>query len=155
MNQRQKRERELVLKTLSDSAKQFTGEDAVNDFIKTVLTDGERINVGRRITVARMVLTGETFFEIHSKLHISPNTFRNIRRWIHKELPEYNKVLEQNRDREEEKVAKQQSRSHERVEPFSFADLKRRYPMHFLLFNMSDEFMSRRGSRKRSVKKLK
>lgn len=155
MKQRQIKERELALKNLNESAKQFTGENAVNDFISTVLTDGERINIGRRITVARMVLAGKTFFEIHEKLHISPNTFRNIRRWIYKELPEYNQVLEQNRDREEEKILKKQNRSHEHIEPFSFADLKRRYPMHFLLFNISDEVLSRRSHRKRSVKKLK
>lgn len=155
----QRNERDLALKALNSAAGQFGGEKAVSNFIDKVLTDGERIDIGRRIAVARMILEGNTYFEIHSKLSISPNTFRNIRQWVHEELPNYNDVLESNRKLSEKRALKKQKKSFHRTQPFSFQDLKKRYPMHFLLFNLFDELIAnssgKPSSQKRSPRKRK
>lgn len=154
MKEWEKKEKKLALDILARTAHQFSGKDGVSSFIDHVLTEGEKVAVGRRIAVARMVLSGKTYFEVNESLSISPNTFRNIRKWLNEELPGFNDVLAQNKKEDEEKVIKKNKNHREPVRPFSLADLKRRYPMHFLLFNLADEMISH-NQRKRTIKKLK
>jgi uncharacterized protein YerC len=154
MKEWEKKEKKLALDILTQMADQFSGKDGASSFINHVLTEGEKVAIGRRIAVARMVLSGKTYFEVNELLSISPNTFRNVRKWLHEELPGFNDVLERNKKVEEEKALKRSKKYREPVQPFSFADLKRRYPMHFLLFNLADEIISH-NQRKRTIKKLK
>jgi len=148
------KEKKLALKLLDKVANQFSGSGGLPSFISRVLTEGERVTIGRRIIVARMIIEGQTYFEICQKLSISPNTFRNIRKWIIEELPGYNEVLEENKKDVAEKAKKKKARHFERTEPFSMAGLKQRYPGHFLLFNLADELMSN-NQRQRVMKKFK
>ncbi len=137
MNLRQIKEDKLINDALSAAAGQFKGEAAVNSFIQQVLTEKERLAVGRRIVIARLILTGATYYEVNEILQISPNTFRNIRQWISKELPSYRDV----KDKQKKPKSKKSSGSRNRVSPLSFTDLKSRYPMHFLLFSIADNIL--------------
>lgn len=150
----------LALDMLNEAATTFSSPDGATSFIDHVMTEGERVAIGRRIAVARMILSGQTYFEICEQLHISPNTFRNIRKWIYEELPGYNQVIEDNKKEEVKKADERAKRSFSRTQPFTFTDLSRRYPGHFLLFNIAGSLLSsnestRRSKRKRSIRKLK
>ncbi|HMO78291.1 MAG TPA: helix-turn-helix domain-containing protein [Candidatus Paceibacterota bacterium] len=135
-------EDKLINETLIGAANQFKGNDAVHSFIKKVLTERERQEIGRRLAVARLILAGATYYEVCEKLHISPNTFRNIRRWVSDELPDYNNILDENKAVRIQRDKKRVRSSYQRISPFSFEDLKRRYPMHFFLFNLADELLT-------------
>ncbi len=139
MYKKQIQEEKLINAALMSAANQFSGQNAVNSFIQQVLTERERHAIGRRLAIARFILAGATYYEICEKLHISPNTFRNIRRWVSDELPAYNNILNENKIIRQKKDKGQSRKSSERVIPFSFEDLKQRYPMHFFLFNLTDE----------------
>jgi len=139
MYKQQMKEQKLIQTALTSAAKQFSGKNAVNSFIEQVLTERERHAIGRRLAIARLILAGATYYEICEKLHISPNTFRNIRRWVSAELPAYNSILDENKKIKLEVDRGKSKKNSVRVIPFSFEDLKQRYPMHFFLFNLTDE----------------
>ena len=136
------REQKAVEQALAGVALHFTGDEAVTSFVQHVLTDAERTIIGRRLAVARMILSGATYFDVYDELTISPNTFRNVRHWLDRELPDYNDVLIENKRRAAARAAKKFKRAYkQRPRPFSLADLKQRYPAHFLLFNLTEELV--------------
>lgn len=143
----------LINDSLLSAASQFDGKNAVNSFIQQVLTENERLVIGRRIAIARLILAGMTYYEVCEKLQISPNTFRNIRQWVGKELPAYKNVLDVQKELKVKKDRAKYKKINPRITPFTFADLKRRYPMHFLLFNIADELLKLKGNKNVARKK--
>lgn len=116
-------------------------QDAVR-FVDQVLTQHEQVVIGRRILIAQMILAGMKQAEINEKLNASPNTLSKIRQWLKGTLPEYEEVC-----KEYEKATKNRTRSRlhgrRQYQHFTFASLKERYPMHFLLFNILDKLLER------------
>ncbi|MEX0913075.1 MAG: helix-turn-helix domain-containing protein [Candidatus Paceibacterota bacterium] len=134
-----KAEREMILKTLYRSADKMVGDQAVRTFIDNVLTEGERIVIGRRLLIAQMTLAGMSQPEIGERLSgVSPNTFGRIYKWLDKEFPGYDDALKQSKKEEQARIEKRRKPHYEHVDPFSMEGLKRRYPLHFLLFNIVD-----------------
>lgn len=102
--------------------------------ITRLLTQKERITIGRRILIAQAILAGKTRYEINNHIQISPNTFTQIKRWLESEFPDY--ISAHKRTLSETKVQKV------RIEPFSYEHLKKKYPAHFLLFSLVEELFS-------------
>jgi uncharacterized protein YerC len=98
-----------------------------------LLTDKEKIVLGRRLLIAEAIRAGKTRMEINTQIRVSPNTFAQINRWLETEQKDYVPATSKQSSR------KHMSRYKQRIEPFSYEDLKRRYPMHFLLFNLVEE----------------
>lgn len=95
-----------------------------------LLTKTEKIKIGRRLLIARAILTGKTRMEVNEKLQVSPNTFAQIRRWVESEFTEYTPSTN---------VNKKTNSNRKHYTPFSFEHLRKRYPGHFLLFTLSKE----------------
>lgn len=57
--------------------------------IVRLLTEREKIALGRRILIAQAILSGKTRFEINDRLQVSPNTFAQMNRWLENEFSEY------------------------------------------------------------------
>lgn len=128
-----------AIEALHGVARGMTGEDAVTQFIDVMLTENEQLIIGRRVLLAQMLLTGHSHAEIREKLHISPNTFVRLRRWVKKLVPNHAEVLEQFKQ-------EQAGRSKKRglsINPFSFGSTKKKPPVHFLLLNIADEFLEK------------
>lgn len=115
-------------------------------FLKGVLTESEQMLFGRRIRIAQMLLRGATRFEIIEVLHVSPNTITKVNQWLAGQMPEYEEVLRKT-------VCDARTRATKRKRPtpwyrresvLPFARLRRRYPLHFLLFNIADELLVQR-----------
>ena len=130
-------EREATLNALNSAASRITGNDAVEAFISDVLTESERITIGRRLLIANLILKGQTYYEINEKLGVSPNTFAKIRQWLTGRFPDYNQAL-----KERLPVPTGTKTAYEKVQPFSFAHLMKKHPMHFLLFTLSKKVTS-------------
>lgn len=129
-NQLSKQEFIQTLDMLYTAASAVKGREAVKLFLRDLLTPSERIMLGRRIWIARLLLAGETPAEIGRKLKVGPNTIWRVEKWLHDQMPGYEQALrglEKEMDRRA--IAKQ---AHD--EPFSYAALKKKYPLHFLLF---------------------
>ncbi len=119
-----------TLDLLYTAAGSLKGRAAVKLFLKDLLTHSERIMMGRRIWIARMILTGHSRREIGKRLNVGPGTVSNVAKWLDDQFPGYEEAL-RGVQREFDKRAVDREA---RADPFSFAALKRKYPIHFLLF---------------------
>lgn len=119
-----------TLDTLYTAASAIKGRDAVKSFLKDLLTESERLMLGRRLMVARLLLRGETYDAVRNRLGVGYATISRIERWLQDELPGYEDALAGL----EKEMDTRAVRAEIKDKPFSYAALKRRYPLHFLLF---------------------
>jgi uncharacterized protein YerC len=134
-------QRQLAIDTLRKSAARMSGKRAVTKFVEDLMTEDEMVTIGRRLLIAQMILSGKTQAEIRYLLGVSPNTFTRMRKWLEREIPEYGKAIKDHKKRQKERDDRRRKKVYDRPQPFSLADLQRRYPMHFLLFNVAEELL--------------
>jgi uncharacterized protein YerC len=127
IDQLTEREKIETLDMLYTAAGSVKGRDATKAFLKDLLTPSEKIMLGRRIWIARLLLQGHTQAEIGERLQVGPNTIWRVQRWLHDQLPGYEEAIK-GLEKELE------SRKNTRNDYFSLSSLKKKYPLHFLLF---------------------
>lgn len=119
---------ELALKAFSLATQNNDDSALIN-----LLTTKEKIILGRRLLIAEAIKAGKTRMEINERIRISPNTFAQINRWLISEQKIYTSAT----------TTRHISRKHvsrrQRVELFSYKDMKQRYPGQFLLFALVEE----------------
>jgi len=123
-------ERTETFDALYTAAGTLKGRDAAKNFLKDLLTESEQIMLGRRILIARALLSGTTHDEIVEKYNVGKDTTMKISRWLDDQLPGYEQVI---KDMNKEFKTRQDKAEIAR-EPFSLKALKKKYPLHFLLF---------------------
>jgi uncharacterized protein YerC len=119
-----------TLDTLYTAASAVKGRDAVKLFLKDLLTESERLMLGRRIMIARLLLRGASHYEVRQRLGVGYTTIARVERWLQDELPGYEQALAGL----EKEMDQRAVRAEIKDNPFSYAALKRKYPLHFLLF---------------------
>ena len=123
-------ERREILDTLYTAAGTTNGREEARAFLRDLLTESERIMLGRRIQIARALLAGATHDEVVASFKVGKDTTMRIARWLEEKMPGYKNVIA-DMDREFEK---RQDKIEIARDPFSFKALKKKYPLHFLLF---------------------
>jgi uncharacterized protein YerC len=122
------RERIETLDTLYTAAGTVRGRDAMKLFLRDLLTESERIMLGRRIRIARKLLAGETHREIEASMKVGRDTVGRVERWLHDQLPGYEKAIaELEKEFEKRQFKKNYATS-------ALFRLKAKYPGHFLFF---------------------
>lgn len=123
-----KKEVMRTLDTLYTAASAVQGREAVKLFLKDLLTPSERIMLGRRIIIARKLLSGETQDEIIKSLGVGYDTISRVQRWLSDQMPGYEQAIE--------KMEKEFERRKEKklYAISALYRLKKKYPLHFLLF---------------------
>jgi uncharacterized protein YerC len=96
--------------------------------LRDLLTESERIMLGRRILIARLLMQNETYEAIATRLGTSHPTIGRVHRWLRDQLPGYEHAIagmerEYNKRDFKRKFAKS-----------ALFRLKRRYPLHFIFF---------------------
>lgn len=132
-------ERDPALKTLHDMAEGMKEKDSVTTFINEVLTESERLVLGRRILIAQMLVTGHSQAHIREKLHVSPNTFVRSRKWLNKQIPNYEEVTKEL----ENSRLKKKTGAFGYTNPLSFGGLKKKPSTHFLLLKIPEELFKK------------
>ncbi len=133
VSQLTQKERIQTLDMLYTAAASVRGRNTVKLFLRDLLTESERIMLGRRIWIARLLLARQSSAEIGRILKVGPNTVWRVRKWLDDEFPGYEQALE-GLEREMDTRAHEKER---RENPFGYAALKKKYPLHFLLFPAS------------------
>lgn len=123
-----KREYIVTLDALYTAASSVKGRDAVKLFLRDLLTPSERIMLGRRIIIARLLLKGERYEDIEQRMRVSRKTVAKVDRWLNDQFPGYETALAEAEKVYEERVSRRE------LEPFTYAWLKKKYPLHFMLF---------------------
>jgi uncharacterized protein YerC len=113
-------------------------EDITNSLPIRLLTDKEKVTLGRRLIIAEAIRAGKTRVEINERISISPNTFTQIKRWIDSEQKTYTSA------KTDENKNKENTPRRQNIKVLSYEDMKRRYPAHFLLFSIVEEIWKRK-----------
>src|SRR3989338_1636821 len=121
-----KEEMITTLDSLYTAASSIKGRDAVKLFLRDLLTPSERIMLGRRIIIARMLIAGKSYDAVGKELHVGNGTISRVHRWLLDQFPGFENAI-----KEMEKEFELRKR---RGPLISYAYMKRKYPLHFLLF---------------------
>jgi uncharacterized protein YerC len=121
-------ERIETLDALYTAAGTVRGRDAMRLFLRDLLTPSERIMLGRRILIARSLLSGGKYNEIASALGVGTDTVWRVHRWLLDQLPGYEQAIE---GMKKEMGKREEKRLYATNALYR---LKKKYPLHFLLF---------------------
>jgi uncharacterized protein YerC len=117
-----------ILDTLYTAAGAIRGRQAMKLFLRDLLTESERIMLGRRIVVARRLIAGESYDKIEVDLRVGRDTIWRVQRWLLDQLPGFeNAVKELEKEMKDREFRKNYATS-------ALFRLKKKYPAHFLLF---------------------
>lgn len=129
LNTLTKSEMIATLDALYTAASSVKGRDKVKLFLRDLLTPSERIMLGRRIIIARMLLADISYDEIGGRLQVGRATIGRVHRWLDDQFPGFENAI-----KGLEKEFERRDWEHTRPELGTFAYLKKKYPLHFLLF---------------------
>ena len=121
-----------TLDTLYTAAGTVKGRAAMKLFLRDLLTESERIMLGRRIIIARRLLAGASQRDIEHELRVGRDTVQRVQRWLLDQLPGYEQAV-----RELERELSERQRRYEDKKLYATSTLyrlKKKYPLHFLLF---------------------
>ena len=128
-----KEEKIQTLDALYTATASLKGRESIKLFLRDLLTESERIMLGRRILIARYILQGETYRDIEANLRVGSTTITQVQKWLEDQMPGYEEAV---KGLEQEYA----NRKRKRAEFGTFAHLKKRYPLHFLLFPWPEEY---------------
>ncbi len=117
-----------TLDALYTAASSVRGRGPMKLFLRDLLTESERIMLGRRIIIARLLLQRETLDSIRARTGAGYSTIRRVQQWLQDQLPGYETAI----SGLETELGKREARRKQGVG--AIQRLKKRYPLHFLLF---------------------
>jgi uncharacterized protein YerC len=125
-----------TLDALYTAAGTVRGRAAMKVFLRDLLTESERIMLGRRILIARKLIGGETYDEIATELSVGNTTIRKVDRWLQDEFPGYEAAVHAMEGEFKNRSKKPKLNG---IDRYLYATsalyrLKKKYPLHFLLF---------------------
>jgi uncharacterized protein YerC len=117
-----------ILDSLYTAAAGVKGRQAMKLFLRDLLTESERVMLGRRIMIARRLISGEPYDKIEADLRVGRDTIWRIQKWLFDQLPGYEHAIKElEKEFENRKFKKKYATS-------MLFRMKKRYPLHFLLF---------------------
>lgn len=122
------KERIETLDALYTAASVLKGRKAMKAFLRDLLTSSERVMLGRRILIARRIIAGDSMLDISASMRVGLDTVSKVDRWLNDQFPGYEVAIE---GLEKEEVRRRKPKY---PEWGTFAYLKKKYPLHFLLF---------------------
>lgn len=136
------REKIQTLDALYTATASLRGRDAMKLFLRDLLTESERVMLGRRILIAHMLIEGRERDSIMEELKVGPDTVQRVQRWLSDSLPGFENAIKGLRKELDKRELK---RLYAKAEPFSYAWMKKRYPLHFLLFPIPKSKLKRKS----------
>jgi TrpR-related protein YerC/YecD len=124
-------ERKKFLGELYDMIALLKSREEVKQFFKDLLTLSETVMISRRLQIAMMLLEGYTYRDIRAKLKVGASTIVSVERWLNQGFGGYRNIIARHKNKKENKF-----KEYEPALPFSLNHLRKKYPLHFLLWNM-------------------
>lgn len=113
-------------------------EEEVKNFFQDLLSETEAVMLARRIKIAKLLMQGMSYGRISDSIHASDGTIASVHRWLQSGFGGYQNALPRLEDMLKKKVQTKEKHREQKM-PYSFEWLKKRYPLHFLLFNLFDQ----------------
>ena len=109
---------------------ELTDREQVKRFLKDLLTESERLMVGRRILIAQKLLRDMPYQQIAAEMGgVGMDTIMRVHRWLLDEEIGMEKIISK---LENSLAVRKSLRSEGMTDPFSLAGIKKRYPGHYL-----------------------
>ena len=121
-------ERVVTLDTLYTAIGAVRGRAAMKAFLRDLLTESERVMLGRRILIARLLLSGETYDGVCERIGCGRKTVSEVHKWLSGQMPGYEQAIAAM----EEEFGKREFRK--KYASSMLFRFKKKYPLHFLLF---------------------
>lgn len=141
-----KEERIKTLDALYTATSSLDTRAQMKAFLRDLLTESERIMLGRRILIAQKLLEGKGWRSIAEEMEVGADTVYRVQQWLLDAFPGY-----------ETAIAEMEQAMKSREKKSTLDRLKKKYPLHFLLFNIYDELATdtrpKKMPQKRSQKK--
>jgi len=122
------------LDLLWTSIAQLKTKEEVKHFFKDLLSESESIMLARRIEVAKRLLESKSYDAIARELKVGMDTIARVQSWLASGFGGYEKAV--GGFNKELKKRFKGSRIDDKPELYSFEWLRKKYPFHFLLFNL-------------------
>ena len=134
------KEKMELLDLLWTTIEQLKSREEIKNFFKDLLSESETVMLARRILIARELLKGKTYEEIMKNYGVGRSTLASVHFWLQagfggyeKSLKNFKKTIEQRKS----KIKRAKEIDRKTAEEFgSFAGIRRKYPLHFLLLNL-------------------
>jgi len=93
-------ERHAVERELWDAIAAFATNDELQRFLGRLFTRSEKVMLGRRVRIAKMLLRGKSYEVIKRTLRVGESTILGVDQWIEEHGEEYSrKLLRSHQDR--------------------------------------------------------
>ncbi len=135
-------ERQKLLNEFWTTVALLDSVDEIKNFFKDLLSETEAVMVARRLRIARLIYQGKSYDEIEEELHTGSGTIASVHAWLDGGFGGYVKGIEKLK-KELMRQGDIREKKEQTRDPSSFERLKKKYPLHFLLFNMADEIKYR------------
>ena len=123
-------------------------KDEVKNFFKDLLSISEALMIARRIQIAKMLVAGMNYDNIHSEIGAGFATIASVQRWLDAGFGGYMKALENLG----KKLAEKES-AYAKSYNDPLGEVKRRYPTYFAISSSFDQLS--RWLAKRETKRKK
>lgn len=123
-----------TLDALYTAASVVKGRADMKMFLRDLLTESERIMLGRRILIARMLLAGCTHRYISDGMSVGMDTVSKVHAWLDDTLPGYEVAIRGMSREFDQRYWKSKAGQKELYATSALYRLKKKYPLHFLLF---------------------
>ncbi|OGN01293.1 MAG: hypothetical protein A3B91_01400 [Candidatus Yanofskybacteria bacterium RIFCSPHIGHO2_02_FULL_41_29] len=110
----------------------------IKSFINDILTEGEKIMVGRRILIAKRLLIGQPYRKIVAEMEVGLDTVYRVKKWLGGRHKGYEKVVEKIKKAVRSSV-KRKSGFKDYYPTGGFAEIRRRYKSYYWFSDLLDE----------------
>jgi len=121
-----KNRQEVLYKIITE----LDSQQGARNFLKDLLTSSELLMISNRIAIAMMLLNGFRYEDIIKKLKVGVGTINNVSKWLYNGFGGYLKELRR---------SKKTGKSFNEMPTNDWEMLKKKYPAHFLIFNLMDK----------------
>ena len=129
------------------SALDFAKEkNETKSFVSDVLTESEKIMIGRRILIAKKLLLGQSYRDIVGEMGVGLDTIFNVKKWLGGRHKGIEKAVERMKKAMRHSV-KNKSEFRDYYPTSGLAEIKRRYRGHYWLSNLLDEVNENKGEK--------
>jgi len=112
--------------------------EEIRNFLKDLLSETEAVMLARRLKIAQLIYQGKSYDQIQKLMKASPGTIASVHSWLDGGFGGYLKGIQKLR----QELGRQEALSEKKIraqDPLSWEGIKKKYPMHFMLFNAVDE----------------
>jgi len=113
-------------------------KNEIKSFVNDILTESEKIMLGRRILIAKRLIEKQSYPQIARAIGVGYDTIYKVKQWLGGRHQGYKKIVEKF-DRVIRSKVKSRSGFKDYYKSGPFADLKRRYKSHYWLSDLLED----------------